>query len=113
MAAKLKRTKVILKIWNKQVFDRVDHSITELQEKVEILEESLQERYSNEVEQDFLESNVELAKWQKREEIRLAQVVKKRWLREGDNNTKFFHAAIAQHHKNRMLDQMLLENGTR
>ncbi|XP_022880831.1 uncharacterized protein LOC111398107 [Olea europaea var. sylvestris] len=112
LAGKLKRTKLALKVWNKKVFGRVDHIILELQERVEILEESLQEGFSYDVEQDFLVTNIELAEWQKREEIRLSQVAKKRWLREGDNNTKFFHAVIAQHRKNRRLDQMMLENRT-
>lgn len=89
---------------NKQVFGRVDHIISELQERVEILEESLQVEFSDEVERDFLESNIELAKWQKREEIRPTQVAK---------NRKNFHVVIAQHRRNRMLDQMILENGIR
>ncbi|XP_022883248.1 uncharacterized protein LOC111399999 [Olea europaea var. sylvestris] len=92
LAGKLKRTKLALKVWNKKVFGRVDHIISELQERVEILEESLQEGFSYDVEQDFLATNIELAEWQKREEIRLSQVAKKRWLRR--------------------LAQMMLENGT-
>ncbi|XP_022880975.1 uncharacterized protein LOC111398286 [Olea europaea var. sylvestris] len=112
LVGKLKRTKVAVKVWNKQVFGRVDHIISELQERVEILEESLQEGFSDEVEQHFLVTNIELEEWQKREEIRLSKVAKKQWLRKGDNNTKFFHAVIAQQRKNRRLDQMMLENGT-
>lgn len=65
LVAKLKRTKAALKVWNKQVFGRVFHNISELQEIVELLEDSLKEEFSDEVERDFLESNIKLAKWQK------------------------------------------------
>lgn len=113
LVAKLKRTKMARKVWNKQVFGWVDHIISELLERVDVLEGASQEEYTSKVEQDFLASKIELAEWRKREELRLSQIAKKKWIKEGNNNTKFFHAVIAQHQKNRKLDHMVLENGVR
>lgn len=53
MAVKLKRTKMALKVWNKQDFGRVNHVILEIQKRVEVLEGALQEEYTSKVEQDF------------------------------------------------------------
>lgn len=53
LAVKLKRTKMALKVWNKQDFGRVSHVILEIQKRVEVLEGALQEEYTSKVEQDF------------------------------------------------------------
>ncbi|CAI9755487.1 unnamed protein product [Fraxinus pennsylvanica] len=88
LAAKLKVTKEALKVWNKQVFKRVDNVILELEEHVEALDSRLQ--CSEDVEQEFLNAKIELEEWQRREEIRLAQLAKKKWLTDGDKNSKFY-----------------------
>ncbi|CAI9775523.1 unnamed protein product [Fraxinus pennsylvanica] len=112
LAAKLKATKTALKFWNKQVFGRVENAISELEEKVETLEAELQMNTSESLENEFLETKMELLQWQKREEICLSQQAKKKCLNEDDNNTKFFHASIAQKRRSSKIENMLLSNGT-
>ncbi|XP_035544611.1 uncharacterized protein LOC118348001 [Juglans regia] len=82
LAAKLKRLKVELRIWNKSVFGRVDTNIQELDAKME------------------------------REESRLAQLAKNKWLKEGDQNSKFFHAVVSQRRHGSVISQMRLADGT-
>ncbi|XP_022880648.1 uncharacterized protein LOC111397916 [Olea europaea var. sylvestris] len=60
LAAKLKATKNTLKVWNKQVFGKVDNIILELEERVEALDHRLQDTYSDDIEQEYLISKIEL-----------------------------------------------------
>ncbi|KAK3184522.1 hypothetical protein Dsin_031808 [Dipteronia sinensis] len=62
----------------------VDEIIRELEERVEHYEELLQGEYSEDIEEEFLVSKPELDVWHKREEMRLAQQAKIKWLSEGD-----------------------------
>lgn len=78
LAIKLKTTKIALKIWNKQVFGRVEHRMSELEERVETLEAELQENISEVLEKEFMNSKSELLQWQQREEIHLSQQAKKK-----------------------------------
>ncbi|KAF5472990.1 hypothetical protein F2P56_009642 [Juglans regia] len=111
LAAKLKRTKLAIRYWNRQVFGRVDHMIKQLQERKEGLEVQLQGGYSSEIEEDFFLTKLELEAWEKREEIRIAQQAKKKWLVEGDNNTKLFHAFVNQRRKRSFISSLSLSDG--
>lgn len=42
LTAKLKKTKLAMETWNKNVFGQVDHNILELKEKLACLEDRLQ-----------------------------------------------------------------------
>lgn len=52
-------------------------------------------------------TNLEIDTWQKRETVRLGQIAKKKWLMEGDQNTKFFHSVINQRRKKAHISQMV------
>ncbi|XP_022869151.1 uncharacterized protein LOC111388627 [Olea europaea var. sylvestris] len=110
--AKLKATKKALKLWNKELFGRVDNVILELEERVGALDSRLQAAFSNEAEQEYLSSKMELEEWQRREEIRLSQLAKKKWLSDSDNNSKFYHAVVSQRRRKSKLNQMKLTDGT-
>lgn len=60
LAGKLKRLKVALRTWNKDVFGKVEENIRALKERVEVLDVELQNKYSREIEYDFLEARDEL-----------------------------------------------------
>ncbi|XP_042942930.1 uncharacterized protein LOC122277118 [Carya illinoinensis] len=111
LAGKLKRLKVTLKRWNKEVFGRMEGTIRELEERVEVLDVELQNQYTRKLECDFLEASNELDQWVQREDTRLRQQAKQRWMEEGDQNTKYFHVVIAQRRRNAMVKNMKLSGG--
>lgn len=90
LANKLKKPIIALKNWNKKVFGRVDVTIKELQTRLMELEDILQTNHSGEMEEDFLVTKTELDFWENWEEIQVAQIAKKIWLQERDQNTKYF-----------------------
>ncbi|XP_042958231.1 uncharacterized protein LOC122293850 [Carya illinoinensis] len=107
----LKRLKVALRDWNQRVFGRTDVIIKDIEQRIDRLDNSLQNSYSIEDDNDLLAANLELLTWKGRENIRLSHMAKKRWLIDGDNNSKFFHAYLnAKNHK-RVTD-MFLADGT-
>ncbi|XP_042959294.1 uncharacterized protein LOC122294521 [Carya illinoinensis] len=90
LVTRLKRTKVALRGSNKTVFGRVEGNIRALEERMDILEEKLQLDFSEDLEDDFLATKIELDLWEKREASRLGQLAKKKWLNEGDKYPAFF-----------------------
>ncbi|KAI9194953.1 hypothetical protein LWI28_010396 [Acer negundo] len=112
LVGKLKRMKQRLRVWNKETFGRVDDFIRELKERVENHEEMLQAEYLETIEEEFLVSKAELDVLYKREEMRLAQQAKIKWLSEGDQNSKFFHAVIAQIRRNSCVKSLVLLDGS-
>ncbi|KAF5465270.1 hypothetical protein F2P56_015292 [Juglans regia] len=46
------------------------------------------------------------------EEISISHIAKKRWLMEGDRNSKIFHAVVKQKLNSTMIESMVLEDGT-
>lgn len=60
LAAHLKRTKVALHAWNINVFGRVDANLLALEERTDILENQLQSGYSEEVDDDYLATKLEI-----------------------------------------------------
>lgn len=112
LAYKLKRLKQVFRHWNKTVFGNTHSIIQVLEERIEVLEHRLQTSYDAEVEQDLLVSKLELSIWCKCEDIRLSQQAKFKWLSEGDQNSKFFHAVINMRKKN-VVKEMTLHDGTR
>ncbi|KAF5472982.1 hypothetical protein F2P56_009634 [Juglans regia] len=111
LAAKLKRTKIALRAWNVSVFGRIDQNIKQLEGRLVCLESQLQLNYSEDIESEYLISKLELEVWEKREKARLAQITKKKWLKERDKNSKFFHEVISQRRQSSSIAQMVLENG--
>ncbi|TXG69366.1 hypothetical protein EZV62_004301 [Acer yangbiense] len=74
LAIRLKRTKVALRAWNKNVFGRVGENIQALEERMELLENQLQSGFSEEVEVDYLTTKLEIHVWENRESSCLGQI---------------------------------------
>ncbi|XP_041016241.1 uncharacterized protein LOC121258770 [Juglans microcarpa x Juglans regia] len=110
LAAELKRLKSVLRVWNKEVFSQVDHVIKVLEERMNFLECQLQDGHAPDVEGEYLRAKAELELYEHREEIQLAQQVKRKWLKEGDRNTRFFHDFVNQHRKASAINRMVLPN---
>ena len=54
---------------------------------------------------------MELEEWQTREKIRLKQKSRELWLKEGDRNSKFFHASTLIRRRRNNISEIKLENG--
>ncbi|XP_042980145.1 uncharacterized protein LOC122310315 [Carya illinoinensis] len=110
LAAKLKKLKPVLRKWNQEIFGRVDQSIKELEAKVELLEMRLQEGHIAKLEHEYMQTKAELERWENREEIRLSQQAKKRWITDGDRNSKFYHVVVNQRRKASAVSRMTLRS---
>ncbi|XP_057982213.1 uncharacterized protein LOC131167424 [Malania oleifera] len=112
LAAKLKKTKIALRAWNTQVFRHVDQNIKELEEHLEVLENQMLCDFDPSIQAVYLLTKLELEIWEQREETRLAQQAKTSWLKERDQNSKFFHAVVKQRRKNSVISKMNLVVGS-
>ncbi|XP_040986544.1 uncharacterized protein LOC121234610 [Juglans microcarpa x Juglans regia] len=90
LSIRLKRAKLALRAWNKNVFGKVDVNIRALEERLDFLENQLQSDFSEELEDDFVATKTEIEIWEKREASRLGQIAKKKWLTEGIKTRSFF-----------------------
>lgn len=90
IVSKLKRLKVALRSWNKQIFGRTKTNIAKLEARIKGLEDSLHSTFSKEVEIDLVVSQLELSIWLDREKQRLAQQAKQGWIKKGEANSAFF-----------------------
>ncbi|KAF5454362.1 hypothetical protein F2P56_024034 [Juglans regia] len=103
--------KVTLRGWNRHVFGHVNHMIKELEQRIEWVEFQLQSGFDKELEMELLVAITELSYWENNEEIRLAQIAKKKWLDEGDHNSKFFHAVANMRRQRATNASMSLPDG--
>ena len=98
----------LLSKWNKTSFGQTKTKILEIERRIGIIQskppsiEALQEEAS---------LMMELEEWQTREEIRLKQKSRELWLKEGDRNSKFFHASTLIRRRRNNISEIKLENG--
>ncbi|KAF5478473.1 hypothetical protein F2P56_005031 [Juglans regia] len=111
LSHKLKRVKVALRDWNRSIFGRTDFIINQLEDRIAVLENRLQTCFNIDDDKDLLQTNLDLSIWRDREDTRLAHMVKKSWLQDGDQNSKFYHAFLnAKNHKR--IKEMRLVDGS-
>ncbi|KAF5451149.1 hypothetical protein F2P56_031438, partial [Juglans regia] len=109
LSSKLKRVKIILRDWNFRVFGKTTAIIHELEQRIDRLESSLQNCFNTEDDNDLMVTKLELSTWMSREETRLSHLAKKNWLKDGDQNSKFFHAILNVKKHNRVSDMFLVD----
>ena len=110
LAEKQKALKAILKLWNKDVFGKVDVNkkvaldkviFWDGQEKIRPL--SLEELEARKVAKGDFE------KWALMEEVSWRQKSREVWLREGDRNTGFFHKMANSHSRRNCLSKIKVD----
>ena len=113
LAAKLKGLKQNLKIWNKEVFGRLERNKAEALQQVERWDIVEEERSLTEEEIGHKkEAKENYAKWVSMEEVHWRQLSRELWLREGDGNTGFFHRMANARRRANALDKIKI-NGVR
>ncbi|KAJ9696951.1 hypothetical protein PVL29_008942 [Vitis rotundifolia] len=105
--AKLRALKDILKSWNKEVFGLIESKKREALGQVEHWDEvekhsplSLEDCEARKEAQEAYKS------WVLREEISWRQKSRELWLKEGDNNTRFFHRMANFHFRRNWLSKL-------
>lgn len=100
-----------MKKWNSQEFGFIESKISSLESFMQSLdnEENHQNLEENEL-QDRQLAQIELQEWIKRESF-WAQKSRAQWLKEGDRNTRNFHA-IASIRKRKNAIESMTKNGT-
>ncbi|XP_042973127.1 uncharacterized protein LOC122304933 [Carya illinoinensis] len=109
LSLKLKRTKVALRDWNQRVFGRTNVIISELENRIDSLENCLQDSFSVEDDNDVLAIKLDLLCWRSKEDTRLFHMTNKSWLQNGDQNSKFFHAYLNVKNYKRVSDMCLID----
>lgn len=112
LAVKLKRTKLALKTWNKNVFGKVNVMVNDLENHMLLMEETLQSAHLVEIKEEYRLLKTKLECLEKWEDTQLIQIEKKKWLIDGDQNIKYSHAVIKQKQHKLVIEQMKLEDGT-
>ncbi|XP_058768539.1 uncharacterized protein LOC131642278 [Vicia villosa] len=111
---KFKRLRDKLRWWNTNVFGWVDLKIEENAKDLNSMEESMLEcisQITDEVSLERSRKQEELWKNIHYKERILQQKSRTRWVREGDNNTKFFHATLRARYKRNALISVRRRNG--
>ena len=100
LAVKMKVIKQNLKVWNREVFGRLDCNKCLALQQVDFWDRVESER-SLTVEETELKKEVK-----ELEEIHWRQLSREVWLRERDRNTGFFHRMENAHRRNNSLDRV-------
>ncbi|RVW27451.1 Transposon TX1 uncharacterized 149 kDa protein [Vitis vinifera] len=113
LAAKMRGLKHNLKIWNKEVFGRLEKNKAEALQQVERWDVVEEERALSEEELGHKKTAKEnYSKWVSMEEVHWRQLSREIWLREGDRNTGFFHRMANAHRRGNNLIKIKI-NGVR
>jgi hypothetical protein len=107
LTQKLKALKGDLKVWNKQVFGDVGVKRQQLECELQLLEEKESESSLSDDDRCRREEcKIELEKVARMEEASWRQKSRVLWLKEGDNNTKFFHKMANSHRRYNYMERV-------
>jgi hypothetical protein len=107
LLSKLKRCTEDLESWSSKLRSRFTKSIAELREEMERNQDTTSELCV----QKYQTARDSLTKVLKQEEDYWRQRAKTHWLRDGDSNTKFFHAIASARKKRNNIAKLMNNNG--
>ncbi len=107
LSQKLKALKGDLKLWNKQVFGDVGLKRQQLECDLQFFDEKEGNSFLTSEERVLRETcKSELEKLALLEEVSWREKSHVLWLKEGDNNTKFFHQMVNSHRRNNYMERV-------
>ena len=113
LASKVKALKGILRVWNKEVFGRVEVQKKEALSRIWFWDNSEKDKALSLAESEEREkAREDYKKWVDLEEVSWRQKSRETWLKEGDRNTGFFHR-MANSHRRRNSIRSININGRR
>lgn len=107
---KLKRLRKTLNAWNWTSFGNIFTRKKELQEQIQNLDMHLQQGWSDSTHQEWEAHRRELIQVETWENEMLCSKARLTWVKDGDRNSKYFHAIIRDRRK-RQLIHLELANG--
>ena len=94
--------------WNKMVFGNAKVQIKAIEDQIKAIQDLDPSRENLDME---VALNVKLNEWLEREEAKWLQKSRELWLREGDQNTKFFHSATMVHRRCNLISEIKTNDG--
>ena len=110
---KLRVIKQKLKKWNHDSFGNIDSNIARLESTIQDFDNKSNHRSLNSDELDKKKlAQADLWLWMKRKELYWAQNSRISWLRDGDRNTKFFHAIASNKRRKNAISSIEVDGST-
>lgn len=103
------RLKHTLKSWNWTVFGNIFQAKRDIQSRIQNLENELQQNWSESTHEEWDQQRTELCKVEKWEDELLCHQARINWVKDGDRNSKFYHAVIKDR-KRRQVVQLARED---
>ncbi|XP_010253034.1 PREDICTED: uncharacterized protein LOC104594458 [Nelumbo nucifera] len=108
---KLKNLKGKLKEWNSNQFGRIEERKSTLISRIEEIDRREEEGQMGMEEKERTNLKKELEATLLREEISWKQKSRERWIKEGDGNTRYFHAIANGRRRKNFISMLELESG--
>ena len=107
LATKMKEIKQKLKVWNREVFGKLECNKSVALQQVEFWDREENERVLTVEETELKkEAKENYRKWVIMEETHWRQLSREIWLKEEDRNTGFFHSMASAHRRNNSLERI-------
>ncbi|RVW41216.1 Retrovirus-related Pol polyprotein from type-1 retrotransposable element R2 [Vitis vinifera] len=113
LAVKMKEIKKKLKVWNKEVFGRLETNKASALHQVDFWDRVESERVLSMEEAELKkEAKDSFKKWVLLEEAHWRQHSRELWLKDGDKNTGFFHRMASAHRRHNAMDRIKADIGS-